>query len=577
MTIQLIDPGLIDPNPYNSRSSMNGEDLQLLAEDIKKNNLLQPPTVRQSWTATGRYQLAFGHRRHAAWLIARPGEAMPVNVIDLDDRQMFEYAAVENVHVPLSAIEKARHMQRYMQQFSATEAQAGALYHLRQTSVSNLLRLLRLPEPIQQHIQDGNLPERLARQLVPLTAFPVEKQLEQIAKAISKAPASAREEIAEKEIGDVIMNYCRRLDSNGWPKEWKPDVAVDGLGPDGSTEIPPACTVCPLYLVNREGIWCGRPLCHAAKYHLWSQRELERLSQKLGIPIARDGDTAIKLSMDYNNDDRARELLRSKSCAEIFRLMPNDGQHNYYHEQVLGSNAAILAAFDPKLLDRKTGQPVPQKTADETPAKKALREAAEERERDKRRNEKASLRKARADIFWLVSHTAQVVSPIMIISGGILEFAEDVSNHRFQSSHPDWPEMQKFRQTLERETGKAKDNARESLLRQRLIVSEANRELNAFRPEEQFSWPRALGKVEYLITKTFKLVLPAGWDQPPIHRTPSNCWVCGRFTSMDHITKIDEAAGWRTAADGTVTCSDKCRKSSLTTQNMPKAKRGRDA
>ena len=373
MTIQLIDPTLIDPNPYQSRQSMDGDDLQLLAEDIKKNSLLQPPTARphprvEGLNLGGRYQLAFGHRRHAAWLIARPGEPMPVNVMDLTDQQMFEYAAVENVHVPLTAIEKAHHMQRYMQQFNATQTQAGALYHLGQAAVSNMLRLLQLPEPIQKHIQDGDLPERLARQLVPLTAFPVEKRLEKIAKMISKAPASEREKLAEHEIADVINNYCKRMFFEGWVKEWNPGSAALI---DGNSEILPACSVCPQFLTNRNGDYCGRPACYNAKQHLWTQRELERLSQKLGIPIARAGDTAVKLTMDYNNDDRARELLRSKSCAEIFRLMPNDdGQRNYYHEQVLGSNAVVLAAFDPKLLDRKAGQLVPRKRRMRRPRKR---------------------------------------------------------------------------------------------------------------------------------------------------------------------------------------------------------------
>jgi hypothetical protein len=47
--------------------------------------------------------------------------------------------------------------------------------------------------------------------------------------------------------------------------------------------------------------------------------------------------------------------------------------------------------------------------------------------------------------------------------------------------------------------------------------------------------------------------------EPPVHQTDSNCWVCGRFTANDHITKIDEGEGWQTAIDGAVTCSNACR------------------
>jgi len=560
MTIQIIDPGLIDPNPYQSPTRLTFTPEQLAdLESVKDIGFIHVPIARPHPIAPGRFQMNVGWRRRAAWMLYRPGEPMGVDVQELSDEQMFDQSAIENSQrADLSAIEKAAIIQRAVAEFGKSQLEAGKLVGLfSQGAVSNLLRMLKLPKTVRDRVHTGDLPERLARQLIPLTAFPVEKRLEHIAKEIAKAPAAEREEIAERAISEVIMNYCRRLDSDGWPKEWKPDTAVEI---EGSTEIPPACSVCPLYIKNREGAWCGRPLCHAAKLHLWAQRELERLSQKLGIPIAGDGDTAVKLNLDYNNDDRAREMLHSKSRAELFRLMPNDdGKRNYYHEQVLGSNAVILATFDPRLLDRKAGQPVPPKTADETPKAKAAREATEERERDKRRSEKSALRKAKANIFWLISHTAEAVAPKMLISGGILEFAQDVIDHRFYSQYSDWPEMREFKQTLETEATKAKGEAHELVLRRQIVVSEANRELSTFRPEEQFSWPRALDKVETLITETFKLLLPAGWDQPPIHHTPSNCWVCGKFTSQDHITKLNESNGWQTAADGTVTCSAKCR------------------
>jgi len=558
MTIQLVDPNLIDPNPYQPPTRLTFTPNQLAdLESVKALGCLQTPRARP--LAGGRFQIVYGWRRRCAWLLYRPGEPMPLDVVDATDEQLFDQAAIENgQRADLSAIEKAVIVQHAIADFNKTQLAAGQLVGLSsQGAVSNLLRLLKLPEAVRDLVRTGDLPERLARQLVPLTTFPVEKQLERIAHAIAKAPASEREKIAENEISALIRQYCKRLHFDGWAKEWNPGSAALI---DGNSEILPACSACPLYIIIHDGAHCGRPACYDAKQHAWTQRELERLSQKLGIPIAGDGDKAVKLVIDYNNDDRAKELLRSKSRAELFRLMPNDdGKRNYYHEQVLGSNAVVLAAFDQKLLDRKAAQPVPPKTADETPAKKAVREAAEERERDKRRSEKAALRKAKADIFWLISHTAEAVAPMMLISGGILEFAQDVIDHRFYSQFNDWPEMKVHTNDLERKVTEAKGEPRELLLRRQIVVSEANRELNAFRPEKQFSWPRALGKVEHLIAKTFKLPLPAGWDQPPIHHTPVNCWTCGTFTSMDHITKIDEAAGWQTAADGRVTCSDKCR------------------
>ena len=54
--------------------------------------------------------------------------------------------------------------------------------------------------------------------------------------------------------------------------------------------------------------------------------------------------------------------------------------------------------------------------------------------------------------------------------------------------------------------------------------------------------------------------LPAGWETPPpVHHTESNCWNCGRFSSMEQLTKGEQERGWQVAEDGTVTCGDECR------------------
>lgn len=560
MTTQIIDPGLIDPNPYQSQTRLTFTSEQLAdLESVKDIGFIHVPIARPHPATPGRFQMNVGWRRRCAWLLYRPGEPMMVDVQELSDEQMFDQSAIENSQrADLSAIEKALIIQRAVADFGKSQLEAGKLVGLTsQGAASNLLRMLQLPDEIRGLVASGQLPERHARQLIGLARI---KPGEAAKIAHQVADSGNPDEALDDGIGQYLDKIGGDLHATDIPVEWVP---VAPMIIEGNSETPPSCARCPNHLSYEYNHYCARPACMEAKAQAWKQLELDRVSAKLGIPIAGDGDKAVKLVLDYNDDDRAKEMLRSKSRAELFRLMPNDdGKRNYYHEQVLGSNAVVLAAFDPKLLDRKAGQPVPPKTADEAPEAKATREAAEERERDKRRNEKARLRKAKADIFWLVSHTAEAVAPKMLISGGILEFAENVIDHRFQSSYNEWPEMREFRLALETETSKAKGDARELLLRQRIVVSEANRELNVFRPEEQFSWPRALGRIETLISKTFKLALPAGWDQPPIHHTPSNCWACGKFTSQDHITKLDESNGWQTAPDNVtdaVTCSDKCR------------------
>jgi len=567
MTIQHIDPNLIDPNPYQptTRIVFTPEQLADL-ESVKEIGFIFTPIARPY--KTGRFQMNVGWRRRCAWLLFRPGEPMPLDVQDLTDEQMFDQSAIENgQRADLSAIEKAHLLQRAITEFGMTQGKAGKLLSLGQAAVSNLLRLLQLPDGVQAHINERRIPERIARQLVPIARI-APTHISKIADKIAQSPDDEKESLADDEIWTLLIAKGKPIGSLPWPSGWKLAAAVKI---EGQTENPPACQDCPARIIANRKPFCARPVCFQIKLAAWTVRELERLSKKLGIPIAGKGEQAVRVALDYNNDDRARKLLESKSRAELFRLMPSD-DHLYYHEHVLGSNAVALAAFDPKILERKTGEPVPVKKANEIPEQKRKREAAEERKREQRRKEKSRLRKDKADIFWLVAHTAEVVAPTLVISGGILEFAEDIIDNRFYSLHADWPEMKDLKNDLHRETG-AKGKAREPILRQSIIISEANRELSAFSPEEQFSWPRARNKIEELIVNTLKLQLPAGWDQPPIHQTPSNCWVCGTFTSMDHITKIDESKGWQTTADGRVTCSDACRQAKAKIKTAQRGKK----
>lgn len=119
-----IEQSLIDPNPYQPRLDMEPVALNRLAEDIKANSLLQPPAVRP--IMGGRYQIIFGHRRAAAWKIAHGDSPIPCEIRDMDDRQMFAAAIVENDdREALNAIERAKALQLYMTKFDSTQAAAA--------------------------------------------------------------------------------------------------------------------------------------------------------------------------------------------------------------------------------------------------------------------------------------------------------------------------------------------------------------------------------------------------------------------------------------------------------------------
>jgi hypothetical protein len=82
-------------------------------------------------------------------------------------------------------------------------------------------------------------------------------------------------------------------------------------------------------------------------------------------------------------------------------------------------------------------------------------------------------------------------------------------------------------------------------------------EISGYKAEEQFNWSRGCQKVQE-VAGELGLALPSGWDQPPVHTTPTNCHVCGQFAPGGEITGRDRERGWQVEG-GVVTCSDDCR------------------
>jgi len=583
MTIQLTDPNLIDPNPYQPATRLTFTPVQLADLDtIRDVGLLQPPRARP--IADGRFQIIYGWRRRCAWILYRPGELMPLDVVEATDVQLFEQAAIENAaRQDLSAIEKAGIVQRAINEFGMTQLQAGRLVSLAsQGAVSNILRLLQLPQPAQDLVNSGDIPERLARQLVPIVKIAPDK-VGHIAHAIAKAADADKEDVTDNELRDVLRKSGIRLEtSNSWPLDWKPQVAARLSAASDEQTIPPACNGCPVHVVVGRISYCGRKSCYAAKMAEWTDRELKRVSDRTGIPIWDKiaGETVHVLAIGYADEARVRTWVNSKTKRpDSLWLVPNDDKRNdfYYHANILGSPNVLLASTVKSILDHKADEIRQEKIGSETESEKAKREAAEEREREKRRDARSAQRKAQSDICWLVFNTAKELEPQMTITGGVLDYAiglcERFTNYpsstwneyiaafdEFKGKHPYW----RAAEVRDKLTSSPSDEEK----RRYILIRELANEISGYNPETQFDWKRACNAVKVISAK-FRLDLPDDWDKPPIHHTSANCWICGRFTSMDHITKIDEAAGWQTAPDGTVTCSDECRKQVAVVETRP--------
>ena len=142
-----IEISKIEPNPYQPRTEFNQEALEELAASIKLLGLIQPITLRP--LANGRYQIISGERRFRASQIAGL-ERVPAYIRQTDDQGMLEMAIVENIQrEDLDSIEVALSFQRLIEECNLTQEAMAERVGKKRTTVTNYLRLLKLPAEIQ--------------------------------------------------------------------------------------------------------------------------------------------------------------------------------------------------------------------------------------------------------------------------------------------------------------------------------------------------------------------------------------------------------------------------------------------
>ena len=146
---------MIEPNPYQPRMSFDQEALDELADSIRTLGLIQPITVRRK--EGGRYQIISGERRFRACQQAGM-DMMPAYIRDTNDQGMLEMAIVENIQREnLDPIEVALSYQRLIEECSLTQEQMAVRVGKKRASVTNSLRLLKLPAKIQHDLKVGLL------------------------------------------------------------------------------------------------------------------------------------------------------------------------------------------------------------------------------------------------------------------------------------------------------------------------------------------------------------------------------------------------------------------------------------
>lgn len=212
LSIMKIPLDLIDPNPFQPRHNFNEEEIGELAQTIKEHGLIQPITVRKF---NGRYQIVSGERRTRAARVAG------LSTIDayvhelLSDKNMGEWALIENIQrVDLNIVEIAQSYQQLIEKHGYTHEDLAKSIGKSRSVVTNTLRLLKLPESVQNWIQEGKLSSSAARSLL----SPEITDPEQTARNIIEKGLNVRNV-------EQIAKDAKKEKTN--PTEKKPEMSAD--------------------------------------------------------------------------------------------------------------------------------------------------------------------------------------------------------------------------------------------------------------------------------------------------------------------------------------------------------------
>jgi ParB family chromosome partitioning protein len=191
--VAMVNVKWIVANPYQPRTEFELEALEELAESIKVHGIIQPVTLRK--LGDQQYQLISGERRFRASQMAGLTE-IPAYIRTADDQTMLEMALIENIQrEDLNAIEVAFSYQRLIDECNLTQEQLSNRVAKKRSTITNYLRLLKLPAEIQQGIKQGKITMGHARALI--NAGDEKKQLEIYHKII-------QDELSVREVEELV-------------------------------------------------------------------------------------------------------------------------------------------------------------------------------------------------------------------------------------------------------------------------------------------------------------------------------------------------------------------------------------
>jgi ParB family transcriptional regulator, chromosome partitioning protein len=202
-----IDIDLIDPNPDQPRARFNEDKLNELAQSIRANGLVQPLLLRRG--SNGRYQIVAGERR---WRAAQRAGMHRINAVirSIPDSKLLELALIENIQrEELNPIEEASAYQRLIHNLGLTQDEVAQQVGKDRSSITNYLRLLKLPDDIQKMLEDELISMGHARALLGLDT---KEQIRKLASQVVEKKLSVRQT-------EQAVQALKRAPSTSSPKE----------------------------------------------------------------------------------------------------------------------------------------------------------------------------------------------------------------------------------------------------------------------------------------------------------------------------------------------------------------------
>lgn len=255
----------IEANPFQPRNEFEQEALQELSESIQTFGIIQPVTLRK--INENKYQLISGERRFRASQLAGM-EEIPAYIRTADDQAMLEMALVENIQrEDLNAIDVALSYQRLIDECSLTQEKLGERIAKNRSTVTNYLRLLKLPTEVQVAIKKGKISMGHARAII--NAGTEEQQLEILTQILN-------EDLSVRQVEEIAKTMAgKRTKSSGNNTK---EVGSDVTGAD----------------------W-------TEKYAIHSHKLTEILKKKVSIQPGKNGSG--KILIDFSNEMELEKII----------------------------------------------------------------------------------------------------------------------------------------------------------------------------------------------------------------------------------------------------------------------------